>query len=405
MADEPIAVTEGPEHHFFGYYDKCPWSESGKYLLAHEVTMVNRPLLADDQATICVIDLADRKVERLASTYGWSWQQGAMLQWHPGDPDNKIIYNDRREGRFVCIIRDIRSGSERQLQLERRTYLTSTIIGYCFVTELVALLLFIYNAEQMSSQFVGAMCATGVLNINPYGWPTLYLKIAVFFAGAAWLTLNNIDNRAFDYPLVRIKYLLLLLILPLVLGEMVVQLIYFTEMDPDVITSCCGSLFTPEGQGVAAEISGMEPSAALMALGISGVAALGSGGWYLWKRQGGIAFAATNSVAFMVALVAIVSLIALYIYEHPHHHCPFCILKGGHDFMGYYLYIPLFIAAALALGVGAIAPFRRHPSLEEIIPLFSRRYIIVSLLSLLLFYLVSGYAIISSNLTMMEVWW
>jgi len=117
MANEPIALTEGPEHHFFGYYDKCPWSGSGKYLLAHEVTMVNRPLLPEDQATICVIDLADRKLERLASTYGWSWQQGAMLQWHPGDPENKIIYNDRREGRFVCIIRDIRSGSEDVLPL------------------------------------------------------------------------------------------------------------------------------------------------------------------------------------------------------------------------------------------------------------------------------------------------
>ena len=83
-----------------------------------------------------------------------------------------------------------------ELGLERRTYLISTIVAFCFLAELVSLLLFIYNAEQMSSQFVGAMCATGVLNVNPYGWPTLYLKIGIFFAGAAWLTLNRIDTSS-----------------------------------------------------------------------------------------------------------------------------------------------------------------------------------------------------------------
>ncbi len=300
---------------------------------------------------------------------------------------------------------DIMSGSEKQLALERRTYLITTIVAYCFAAELVALLLFIYNAEQMSSQFVGAMCATGVLNVDPYGWPTLYLKIGVFFFGAAWLMLNKIDNMAFDYPLIRIKYGLLLLIAPLVVIEFIVQITYFTGMDPDIITSCCGSLFTPEGEGVAAELSGIEPATALIALIASGTAALGSGVWYLIKRKGGIAFAALNTIAYLVALVAIVSCVALYIYEHPHHHCPFCILKGGHDFMGYFLYVPLFIASALALGVGTITPFNKIPSLQTIIQKESLRYIGISMLFLIGFYLVAAYAILSSNLTMMDVWW
>ena len=205
--------------------------------------------------------------------------------------------------------------------------------------------------------------------------------------------------------MVRTKYLLLLLIVPLVLAELVVQLLFFTSMDPDVITSCCGSLFTPEGQGVAAEVASVEPLYAMNALVVSALLALGSGAWYLRKRSGGITFATTNTIAFLVALVAIVSCIALYIYEHPHHHCPFCILKGGHDFIGYLLYIPLFIAAALAMGVGAITPFVRHTSLAEIIPQTSRRYILLSMTALALFYLISGYAILNSNLTMMEVWW
>ncbi len=300
---------------------------------------------------------------------------------------------------------DIHSGSELQLRMERRTYLISTLVAFSFLAELISLLLFIYNAEQMSSQFVGAMCATGVLNVDPWGWPTLYLKIAIFFLGAIWLTINHVDNEARDYPLVRVKYGLLLLILPLVVAEAVVQVTFFLQMDPNIITSCCGSLFSPEGQGVAAELSGVEPDTALGLLIGSGLLTLFIGIWYLRRRQGGILFAISSLGAFLVALLAIVSCIALYIYEHPHHHCPFCILKGGHDFMGYYLYIPLFIATALALGAGAISPFRRIPSLRHVIPRESRRYILLSMAGMLLFYAVAAGAILRSNLTMSGVWW
>ncbi len=201
------------------------------------------------------------------------------------------------------------------------------------------------------------------------------------------------------------KYRLLLLIVPLVLTELVVQTLFFLEMNPDIITSCCGALFTPEGQGVAAELSGVAPDTALTLLIVSALATLASGAWYLLRRRDAPAFAAAGLAAFPIALLAIVSCVALYIYEHPHHHCPFCILKSGHNFMGYYLYIPLFIGAALALGVGAIAPFRRVPSLSGIIPAESRRYVGLALTFMLLFYAVAAYAILGSNLTMLEVWW
>jgi hypothetical protein len=307
----------------------------------------------------------------------------------------------------IQIIRhwDIGSGSERQLDLERRTYLISTIVAFSLLAELLSLLLFVYNAEQLSSQFVGAMCATGVLNINPWGWPTLFLKIAIFFAGGTWLILNRTDNQAIDYPLVRIKYGLLLFILPLVIAEMVVQTNFFLRMDPDVITSCCGSLFTPEGDGVAAEVSAIAPDKSLMLLTTGGILTLLTGGWYLLRSSGGLIFAGATVATFILALIAIVSCIALYIYEHPHHHCPFCILKSGHGFIGYYLYIPLFIATATALGAGAISPFRKIQSLNAVVPVDSRRLVIISMLCMLLFYAVATYSILSSSLTMMDVWW
>ena len=39
MKDQPAAqaVTAGPRHHYFGYYDKFPWDRTGRFLLGMEV--------------------------------------------------------------------------------------------------------------------------------------------------------------------------------------------------------------------------------------------------------------------------------------------------------------------------------------------------------------------------------
>jgi hypothetical protein len=303
---------------------------------------------------------------------------------------------------------DITSGSERQLGLERRTYLISTLVTWCFAAVVVSLPLFVYNAEQMATQFTGAMCATGVLNAHPLGWPTLFLKMLVFFAGATWLMLNRLDNQAPDYPLVRVKYWMLLGLLPIVGLETGIQFSYFLGLDPDVITSCCGSLFSAGGLGVAATVSAAEPAWSLAALYGSGLALLGMGtwhGWYARHGRSGLAFSLIAILAFVAAIVGIVSAVALYIYEHPQHHCPFCILKGGHGFMGYWLYLPLFTATALALGVGVCSPWGRIPSLRVAVLEDGRRFTTLSMALFGLFYGVATYAILTSNLRMQGVWW
>jgi hypothetical protein len=300
---------------------------------------------------------------------------------------------------------DIGSGSERQLRLERRTYLISTLVAFSFVAEIVSLLLFVYNAEAMHTQFVGAMCATGVLNANAWGWPALFLKIAAFFAGAAWLTLNRLDNRGWDYPLIRLKYGALLGVAPLVAAGAVVQARYFLDLRPDVITSCCGALFSPESAGVAGEVAGLAPRDAALALVGSGVLVLAAGAWLHRRGSGGAAFAGAGALAFVVALAGVVSLIALYVYEHPHHHCPFCILKPGHDHLGYWLYVPLFAGTAFAFGAAVVAPWRRVASLAAFVPIEVRRLTRLALLGFAAFYAVAAWAIARSNLTMLDVWW
>jgi len=295
---------------------------------------------------------------------------------------------------------DITSGSERQLILERRTYLISTLLTFACAVQIASLVFFIMTCESITTRFVGAMCATGVLNVNPYGWPALFLKILVFFTSAAWLFLNHLDNKAHDYPLIRVKSLLLLFMAPLFFLETGYVFSYFLNLKPDVITSCCGSLFSAAATGVAAEISGISPKTAMVALGLSGAAVIITGLRYEFCSRGGWFYGGLTIIVFVTGIAAIVSFISLYVYELPHHHCPFCILKSGYNFIGYFLFVPLFVGTAAGIGVVISLSCSRMKSLQGFVPSMASRFIRISMVMFLLFYAVSGFIVLSSNLTM-----
>jgi hypothetical protein len=104
-------LTVGPQHHFFGYFEKTPWNRSGSLLLAHEVSFSNRPPESSDVARIGVIHSnAEAGFDPIAETRAWNWQQGCMLQWHPAKPESVILYNDCRQGAYTAIARDLKHG-------------------------------------------------------------------------------------------------------------------------------------------------------------------------------------------------------------------------------------------------------------------------------------------------------
>ncbi|QDV37370.1 TolB-like translocation protein [Tautonia plasticadhaerens] len=116
-AEAPVrAVTSGPKAHFFGYYDKCPWDATGRYLLGMEIGYCDHQPEPGDELTVGMVDLeeGDRFIP-LDRTAAWSWQQGTMLQWLGSAPDREIIYNGVEDGRYVATIRDVHAGSSRTL--------------------------------------------------------------------------------------------------------------------------------------------------------------------------------------------------------------------------------------------------------------------------------------------------
>ena len=96
---------------------------------------------------------------------------------------------------------DFSSSSARQLALERRTFLVSSLASVALVIEIASSLLFLYTVDDLHRLFVGAMCATGSLNANPVGWWVLPAKLLILLAAPVWIALNNLDHRAGEIPL------------------------------------------------------------------------------------------------------------------------------------------------------------------------------------------------------------
>ncbi len=196
------------------------------------------------------------------------------------------------------------------------------------------------------------------------------------------------------------------------MAELAAQTSYFLGLEPEVITSCCGSLFGAGGRGVASELAGLPPWPTLISFyGAGGLIAV-SGGWLLRTfvdprptRRGRLAatlFAGGNLLGFGVAIATIIAFLSLYVYENPNHHCPFCLLKAGYGYIGYVLYLLLFAATAAGLGAGAIAPCRRIPSLQAVISGEARRLTWLALAGFGLFYGLATWLMARSNLILLR---
>ncbi len=302
----------------------------------------------------------------------------------------------------VAILRhwDLRSGASLQLELERRTFLVSTILRLVLFFEVVSLFLYVYVSDSLAPLFTGAMCAAGTLHASPYGYPVLVLGLLNFVLASLWLVLNRLDNLAPDYPLVRVKYALLLGLAPLVLVEAGLRVAHFAGLHPEVITSCCGSLFAAEGGGVAGELAGLPGGPAAAALFATAGGALAAALLFRATRRGAWLLAVLAAAAVPAGLAAVIAFVSPYVYELPTHHCPFCLLQREYRFVGYPLYATLMGGGVAGMAVGLVRAFGGRASLTALAPAMERRLATASAALLALFLALVAYLVATSALRM-----
>lgn len=108
-------VTPSNEYEYlFGYYDKCPWSPNGKYILALKVKNTTKNADSKDIATIVTINLSSLEETEINKTHCWNVQQGCMAEWID---DTHIIFNDFRNNKYVSVVFDLVSHTERIIEM------------------------------------------------------------------------------------------------------------------------------------------------------------------------------------------------------------------------------------------------------------------------------------------------
>lgn len=276
-------------------------------------------------------------------------------------------------GYKVIRLWDLNSGSDFQLSLERKTYLVSTLMKYSFVFQVLSIFLFVHTVDEMHRLFSGAMCAAGTLAANPYGYPALAAKGASLVAASFWLVLNHTDNLGRDYPLIRAKYLYLVVIAPLFLADTALQAAYFLGLNPNVITSCCGSLFSTGLDDIDGSLLNIlyfppGPLRIIFYFFAAGTVAAGALFYLKGYRSAGWIFSTASAMTFIIAGLALISFISVYFYELPAHHCPFCILQKDYYYAGYVLYAALFGGFIPGAAVGFLLAISEIPSLKDTLP-------------------------------------
>ena len=300
-------------------------------------------------------------------------------------------------GMQICFGWNPAGASEKQVLLEKKTHLVSALFNFVLSCEILSLFLFVYTADRLHPLFVGAMCAAGTLNVGDYGYLTLGLKMFNVIAAGIWIIVNHLDIRGYDYPLIREKYAAVPFIACLLISETILLFLYWVNLEPQIITSCCGTIFNEDEPTLAGGISHLSPKIMIAVFFLHTALTLAAGCFFLYSGKGAKVFSLLGSLLFLTGIASVISFVSSYYYQLPTHHCPFCLLQREYTFIGYPIYAALFAGGIAGAGVGVIDLFKKRRSIRHIIPVMQKKLCITSVLAFFIFLLITLYPMVFTD--------
>ncbi len=251
------------------------------------------------------------------------------------------------------------SNTELQLDLERQSYLVSAILQFILVFQLCSLLLFLLTVNNHLPTIIkGAMCATASLGVNEYGYRVLFLKIFALIFYSLFLIINYLDNSEPAYPLSPLKFWLVFPMLFILAFDFYQQFLYFQNIEPDIIATCCSVSFSASDKNSYA----LFDISRYTGIGFDLFIVLGSSlilfslvGRFSYfeqiQKKKIFAFSRfTLSCIFIVlAVFTLKNFFVKYIYGLPSHNCLFDIFWARYYFIGYVLFASYFMMLISAL--------------------------------------------------------
>lgn len=288
-------------------------------------------------------------------------------------------------------------GGARQLARERRMLLVEAVLKVVLACQLASLFFFIATVDRLHPLFTGAMCAAGTLDASRFGYPTMTAKAAVFLLCGLWLVVNRATAAAAGTALVRLKYLFILAVLGSLAAENVLQVRYFSDLTPEVLTSCCATIFGADAGGLGSDLAALPVGASRAAFFAVLALTLGAGGRAMARKRSPVLFSALAVILGLVSAAAVVTWVAPGFYELPTHHCPFCLLKQELGYVGYPLYVLFAIGVVAGAGAGLVRGLRITDPLGSIRPGEERRLCLASMAGFALFALIAVWPMVASD--------
>ncbi len=238
---------------------------------------------------------------------------------------------------------DFESFTPLQFTLERQAYLVTTILLFVFSMKFLLIIYFIFSIDALSLLVPGAMCGAGVISANEYGSYLLILKLIILFFLTLWFFINAYDMRTKNHQWFKNKSWIFSFIFFLIVVELVLDFKYFSNIDTHAPVSCCSALF--------GQLEGSNP----LPFGLSVPLLLVL--FYLLyslvllalKTNQTLLYIIANVLFVYIAYYAVVYFFGTYIYQLPTHKCPFCMMQSEYMYVGYPLWISLFVGTYIGL--------------------------------------------------------
>lgn len=255
---------------------------------------------------------------------------------------------------------NIDATSKIQYDLERQSYLASTIIKYILATKILLFFFFVFTLDKISNVLTGAMCAAGVIDATSYGTYLLLFKLINMYLFGFWLLIHKYDSKTVELKYTKAKFGFFIFIFFLLLTEIIIELTMFSSIDVDKLVSCCGTIYSNSSTSYFSTLLSSGSSNFLIAFYICFALLVL---FYFIKNS--YLYTLFSLIFLIISLVSLISFFSTYIYELPTHHCPFCMLQKEYTYVGYLLYALLFSGTFTGLAQGIKKLFLNESSLDE----------------------------------------
>ncbi|WP_428739092.1 hypothetical protein [Sulfurimonas sp.] len=240
---------------------------------------------------------------------------------------------------------DRNQNSALQYELEKKSYLASTIIKFIFFIKIPLFVFFVFTLDKISDILVGAMCAAGVVNATQFGVPLLILKMINLYLFAFWITMNSQDMKNEDQRYFKTKFYLFIVAFVLLVVEIVTEIVMFSSIDINSVVDCCGAIFSVTDTTYISEVLAQGKFLSILFYTNFFLLII----TYLSRKK--IIYSILNLSFLIISLLSLIAFFGTYIYELPTHHCPFCMLQKDYSYIGYILYIFLFYGTFYGLSL------------------------------------------------------